>query len=269
MNLCMCGCNKIVNKNRKYIKGHQNRGRLHSPETKDIIKNNSKNRKWINKNGKDLLVKINKLKNFLNDGWIIGRLSGHNEITINKSRETKKRKFKTGEIEIWNKGLKKETDKRVKNNGEKIGVSLIQNYKDGKFLHWTNKKPKIKVKKIYSIISKKNKISRLSQIIPSKDTSIEIKLQKILKKNKILFQKHKSIFGQPDIFIQPNICIFADGCYWHKYPKGTNRDKKVNEYLKQNGYIVLRFWEHEINNDIERCFQIINLEIIKYLIKVA
>jgi hypothetical protein len=53
-----------------------------------------------------------------------------------------------------------------------------------------------------------------------KDTSIEIILQNILKDNGIAFIKHKSIFGQPDIFINPNICIFCDGDYWHNFPKG-------------------------------------------------
>lgn len=120
----------------------------------------------------------------------------------------------------------------------------------------------------------KNKISqtriikgiRLSQVFPFKDTSIEIKLQNLLKESNIPFQTHYPILGQPDIFIQPNICIFADGCYWHKCKdcilgQGKERDNYVTQELQKQGYIVIRFWEHEINKSINNCFFKIKNEI--------
>lgn len=97
------------------------------------------------------------------------------------------------------------------------------------------------------------KTKRLLQIFPVKDTSIEIKLQKALKNKGIEFETHKPIFGQPDIFIKPNICIFADGDYWHKIPKSIPRDKIVNVTLQLMGYKVLRFWEHDIKQRLEWC----------------
>ncbi len=33
------------------------------------------------------------------------------------------------------------------------------------------------------------------------------------------------------------------------------RDQKVNNTFTKDGYIVLRFWEHDINNDIQSCIQ--------------
>jgi hypothetical protein len=45
------------------------------------------------------------------------------------------------------------------------------------------------------------------------NTSIETKLQNWLKDQKISFETHYPVIGHPDIFIKPNICIFADGCY--------------------------------------------------------
>ena len=63
---------------------------------------------------------------------------------------------------------------------------------------------------------------RLHQIFPKKDTKIEIILQKELTKRDIPFVTHKALFGQPDIFIEPNICVFADGDYWHNYPEGRD-----------------------------------------------
>ena len=51
-------------------------------------------------------------------------------------------------------------------------------------------------------------------------------LQNLLTVAKIKFETHRmyikqglTIHGQPDIFIKPNICIFADGNYWHANPK--------------------------------------------------
>lgn len=94
---------------------------------------------------------------------------------------------------------------------------------------------------------------RRFQVIPVKDTSIEVKLQNELENKNIVFSTHKPIFGLPDIFIEPNFCIFADGDYWHKYPNGTEHDKHVNEVLEKHGYKILRFWEKDINNNIGNC----------------
>jgi len=107
--------------------------------------------------------------------------------------------------------------------------------------------------------------ARMKIIIPRKDTYPEILIQKILEKNNIKFETHKPILGQPDIFIEPNICIFVDGCFWHgcekcfdknyfnKYGRVFSRiraikvkDILITQSLINKGYIVLRFWEHEI-----------------------
>jgi len=60
-----------------------------------------------------------------------------------------------------------------------------------------------------------------------------------------------------DIAIPSNkIAIFCDGCYWHacfvcgyKRKGVRGRDKQVNKALKRKGWKVLRFWEHEIEDD--------------------
>ena len=100
-----------------------------------------------------------------------------------------------------------------------------------------------------------SKDARLYQIMPYKDTTIEIKLQQSLNNINIEFEKHKPIFGQPDIFIKPNVCVFADGDYWHGLEKSKRRDREVNKTLKSHGYTVLRFWERDINNNINKCLK--------------
>ena len=132
--------------------------------------------------------------------------------------------------------------------------------------------------------------ARLHQVIPSKDTKPEKILQKLLKSKGIKFEKHKSIFGRPDVFIEPQICIFVDGDYWHankndykrngKMERGFRnmpnkilsgklhakdiwkRDNKVKQTLKKEGYVVLRLWQSELDYKPEKCLQKI-IKIIK------
>lgn len=106
--------------------------------------------------------------------------------------------------------------------------------------------------------------ARLQQRIPNKFTSIELKLQNSLKQRSIKFEIYKSISNitQPDIFIEPNICIYADGSYWHSLPKRIERDKKINGTLIENGFKILRFSESEINHNLVNCIQKIE-EVIK------
>ena len=63
--------------------------------------------------------------------------------------------------------------------------------------------------------------------------------------------------------MDPNICIFADGDYWHSdgFPETRKRDKIVNKELKKQGYKVLRFWEHEIKKNVDFCINKILVEV--------
>lgn len=88
---------------------------------------------------------------------------------------------------------------------------------------------------------------RLQMVFPRRDTSIEVKMQRFLSGAGVPFETHKPIIGQPDIFVEPNICIFCDGDYWHHYPDGKERDREVNMELRGQGYTVIRIWEHDIN----------------------
>jgi len=77
--------------------------------------------------------------------------------------------------------------------------------------------------------------------------------------------------GKPDVaFVSKKVAIFVDGHFWHGYkfnsvgkklprkywlPKirqNMLRDRKINRILKQKGWKVLRFWEHEVTKKPER-----------------
>lgn len=99
-----------------------------------------------------------------------------------------------------------------------------------------------------------------------KNTIPEIKIQEELKKRKIEFVTDKRVLKQyrVDLFIKPNIVIECDGCYYHackkcgftKYNQHVpNRDLRKTNKLEENGYRVIRFWEHEIHASSEKCVQ--------------
>lgn len=50
--------------------------------------------------------------------------------------------------------------------------------------------------------------------------------------------------------------------YWlQKIERNMARDKKVNKELKKEGWKVIRFWEHEIEKELDRCAQKVFLSV--------
>ena len=87
-------------------------------------------------------------------------------------------------------------------------------------------------------------------------TDIEIILEKWLIGHNIIFEKQKIIkdISTPDFFILPNICLYADGDYWHNLEKKKKRDKWINKTLKEKGYKVIRITGTQIKKgDIKLC----------------
>ena len=116
-------------------------------------------------------------------------------------------------------------------------------------------------------VMRKNLYERNSHGIKTANTSIEIALQKALSDLAISFQTQKPIFingkrlTTPDIFIEPLVCIYADGDYWHNLPENKIKDLLITSTLKENGYVVLRFWERDIKKNLKSCVSKI-LEVI-------
>ena len=143
---------------------------------------------------------------------------------------------------------------------ERISVALLKYYEDPEAhekarvakLKWNNDNPeqaKIDYMKagIASCISQDG--------LPS---SIEFKMRKILIDNNYKFSTNVGVlsFCVPDIvFREEKVIIQCDGDYWHDYPNGLDKDYEQDKILKSNGWQVIRFWEHEINNDIEKCLE--------------
>ncbi|MCE7743832.1 MAG: very short patch repair endonuclease [Candidatus Heimdallarchaeota archaeon] len=113
--------------------------------------------------------------------------------------------------------------------------------------------------------------SKIMSKIKTRDTGIEKALRSALWIRGYRFRIQYNIEGKPDIaFPKQKIAVFCDGCYWHgcpicrkipvsnkefwlkKFEDNMKRANEVNRILSENGWIVLRYWGHEIKNDLER-----------------
>jgi DNA mismatch endonuclease (patch repair protein) len=116
----------------------------------------------------------------------------------------------------------------------------------------------------------KEKRSEIMSKIKPKGTKIELKMKTSLEKNGIDFEYQPKLYGRPDFLIPPNVVIFCDSSFWHgrhwnklrkqlsgywlaHIKKNRKRDIVVNKVLRREGYIILRFWDTQINADIEKC----------------
>ena len=111
--------------------------------------------------------------------------------------------------------------------------------------------------------------------IRSKDTEIELILRKELHRRGFRYRIHYSAaHGKPDIaFPKAKIAIFCDSEFWHGYqweekkrkigsnreywiPKierNIQRDKEVTSLLRNEGWLVLRFWGNKILEHPGKC----------------
>jgi len=112
-------------------------------------------------------------------------------------------------------------------------------------------------------------------MIKSKNTKPEILLRKELWRRGLRYRKNcKQIYGKPDlVFLRKQIAIFIDGEFWHGYnfeeiknrlksnkefwlekiERNMERDFEITQFLVEQGWAVLRFWDFEIKNDLSRC----------------
>lgn len=108
-----------------------------------------------------------------------------------------------------------------------------------------------------------------------KDTMPELMLRKELWRRGLRYRKnYKALTGKPDMaFLGAKLVVFVDGKMWHGYdwehrkhdfksntdfwiPKierNMERDREVNLALSDAGWLVLRFWDFEIEKDVTAC----------------
>jgi len=188
---------------------------------------------------------------------------------ISKSR---KKIFSSGKWDEQLKNLKKPRSQKIKDKIS-LGAKGIPKPKPKGFgvgrLHSDLTKDKMSNSAIQNLI-KKGKVKR---------SNLEYKFEDILKSFNIEYSYSfyiKSIGKIYDFHLPKyNILIEVDGDFWHcnpnsKYKTPTcksqilniKNDKFKNKWAKDNGYQMLRFWETDINTNIEQVKQEL-LEICK------
>ena len=105
------------------------------------------------------------------------------------------------------------------------------------------------------------------------NTKIDLKMNEMLENMRYKHEMYPKMFGNPD-FVLPRkrIVIFCDGDFWHGYryhekkrlskkfwrdkiERNMRRDVKVSRRLRREGWSVLRFWEHDIEKNPEKCIR--------------
>jgi len=117
--------------------------------------------------------------------------------------------------------------------------------------------------------------SAIMSHIRHKNTSLEVNFRKLLWENGLgRYRIHYNLSGKPDIvYVSKKIVIFLDGDFWHGYnwkklgkippkkywqekiQKNIDRAKKYNKLLKKDGWTVLRFWEHDVKKNPDKCIK--------------
>ena len=120
--------------------------------------------------------------------------------------------------------------------------------------------------------------------IHSRNTKPELLLRRALWHENCRYRVNcKDILGKPDIIIKKyKIAVFVDGDYWHghnwalrgkfsleeelkdyspywkaKILRNVERDFEVRIRLWDEGWLVFRFWESDIEKDIDNCVGVI------------
>ena len=298
---CKCGCGETLFENdkygrsRKFIHEHSNRGKFNymygkhlSEEHKKKISESEKGKKDSEetrkkksesqigkKHTKETKLKISKANSGKNNYWY--EITSSNHPMYGRKHTTESRK----KMSVAHTGVKFSEERiekmRITSTGRKhTAISkqkMSEAHKGEKSYMWGKKHTEEE--------NEKNRIGQYRITITSerfKNTKPERFLQSILSVNEITYETQKKLYGRPDIFIEPNLCVFVDGDYHHqckeskKYygcpnwlytrlakittPRNIwNHDEMVTKTLEDQGYIIIRIWEHEIYDDPIGCLE--------------
>lgn len=123
-----------------------------------------------------------------------------------------------------------------------------------------------------------DEIRRNMSAIRSRDNKTEVALRRAIHALGLRYRLHsKAVIGRPDlIFPRARVAVFVDGDFWHarklreeglkaisesirtpsqaywlsKFARRVERDDEVNEELRADGWLVLRYWESDIKGSV-------------------
>jgi len=180
-----------------------------------------------------------------------------------KSAETRRVRFKSGEITQWNKG-KSYTPEQLKSFQE----AAIKPERCKKISEGLKGKPK-SPEHINNL--RLNRTKWMSENQTKYESKLEKEFKTILDTLQIKYnQQYPVKYYCYDFNIQDtNILIETDGDWWHcNTNKGFEpihesqihtvlHDKVKNEWAEKNGYTLIRFWEDDVMNNRDKVIQVL------------
>lgn len=120
-------------------------------------------------------------------------------------------------------------------------------------------------------VNKKTR-TEIMKAIKSSGSKIEIKVGKVLWQNGFRYRKNsQNYFGKPDFVLKKyKSVLFVDSCFWHgckkhcripstrkmywinKIKNNTARDKSVLNHYTNNNWRVIRIWEHDLKDNLDK-----------------
>jgi DNA mismatch endonuclease, patch repair protein len=113
--------------------------------------------------------------------------------------------------------------------------------------------------------------SKIMKAIKSTGTKLEVTVMDALEKRGYRFVRNdKELTGKPDLsFKEIRTVVFVDSCFWHgcpihykrpksnqeywdkKFERNRARDEVVNQHYIEEGWGIMRVWEHELKEDFD------------------
>lgn len=124
--------------------------------------------------------------------------------------------------------------------------------------------------------------SRCMSRIRGSDTQPEMLVRRLLWGCGLRYRTKTRLPGRPDIvFPTEHVAVFIDGCFWHCCPEhgakpSTNaafwrkklsgnveRDRRTQRLLSADGWVVLRFWEHDVDRRLKSVVERIRRRVVQ------
>ena len=115
--------------------------------------------------------------------------------------------------------------------------------------------------------------SRIMSAVRNRDTKPELALRRALWRRGLRYRLKTTVHGKPDIvFPGARVAVFVDGDFWHgwrfqewrdklspawetKIAGNRKRDSRNFRLLRQQGWKVIRLWEHQIERNPKACLR--------------
>src|SRR5689334_609223 len=118
------------------------------------------------------------------------------------------------------------------------------------------------------VFTKQKRSEVMAAIRSRRNRSTELAFASALRRAGIKgWRRHLPLPGSPDFsFPKIKVAIFLDGCFWHGCPihgrrpktnqvfwetkleRNLRRDRRVKRQLRAKRWVVIRLWEHELEN---------------------